>query len=51
MIREMFESETAAVFFNTEVLTAMLEENVILEKWRYIWCVYVFLIWYRRFFE
>ncbi|MCR4778574.1 MAG: asparagine synthetase B [Lachnospiraceae bacterium] len=51
MIRDMFESETAEVFFNTEALTEMLKEDLIADKWRYIWCIYVFLIWYRRFFE
>ena len=51
MIREMFESETAEKFFNTEYLTDMLADDVISEKWRYIWAVYVFLTWYRRYFE
>ena len=34
------------------MLVRMLEKHVA-EKgdyWRYIWCVYVFLVWYERFF-
>ena len=51
-IKDAFESQTAKKFFNSKLLVRMLEKHVA-EKgdyWRYIWCVYVFLVWYERFF-
>jgi asparagine synthase (glutamine-hydrolysing) len=52
-IKDAFESQTAKKFFNSKMLVRMLEKHVSDkgDYWRYIWCVYVFLIWYERFFE
>lgn len=52
-IKDAFESQTAKKFFNSKMLVRMLEKHVSNkgDYWRYIWCIYVFLIWYERFFE
>ena len=52
LIREMFQSDIAEKFFNTEILMNYLDEhyNSINNHARYIWTVYVFLIWYKKFF-
>ena len=57
VVKEMFLSENAKEFFHTDLLVKMLEEH----KWgksknektdnsRKIWTIYVFLVWYQRFF-
>ena len=51
-IKEMFQSKEAVQFFDVEYLLQLLEEHKA-EKHdnsRKIWTVYVFLIWYDRFF-
>jgi len=57
VVKEMFESEIANEFFNTDLLVRMLEEhksgknkNEKTDNSRKIWTVYVFLVWYERFF-
>ncbi|MDW7672896.1 MAG: asparagine synthase (glutamine-hydrolyzing) [Bacillota bacterium] len=52
MIKEMFQSEMAKEFFNTEELVRYLDEHYTSKKnyARYIWTVYVFLVWYKKFF-
>ena len=56
-VKEMFQSEAAKQYFNTELLLKMLEEhkneknkNEKTDHSRKIWTVYVFLVWYDRFF-
>lgn len=56
-VREMFTSEAARKFFNTEILLKMLDEhkkgrniNEKADDSRKIWSVYIFLVWYDRFF-
>ncbi len=51
-VKEMFETEEAARFFDLKYLHRLLEEHK-KEKQdnsRKIWTVYIFLIWYTRFF-
>ena len=54
----MFTSEAAEKFFNTDMLVKMLDEhkdgkntNEKTDNSRKIWTVYIFLVWYDRFFE
>ncbi len=51
-VKTMFESETAAQFFETDKLMFYLDEHYHgrCNYARYIWTVYVFLVWYRKFF-
>lgn len=56
-VREMFSSEAAEKFFRTERLLKMLDDhksgknhNEKTDNSRKIWTVYIFLIWYDRFF-
>ncbi|MHA7967651.1 asparagine synthase (glutamine-hydrolyzing) [Paenibacillus sp. CAU 1782] len=53
IVKELFQSETAGIFFHREKLVTYLEKHYSGEAnyARYIWTVYVFLIWYKRFFE
>ena len=53
----MFQSEAARKFFRTERLLKMLDDhkngknhNEKTDNSRKIWTVYVFLVWYERFF-
>lgn len=49
MIRDKVTGDTASIFFNTDELLYMFsDEETVKEKWRYIWCIYVFVIWYER---
>lgn len=57
-VKEMFLSDAAKKFFNTEFLVKMLDEhkyakhaNEKTDNSRKIWTVYIFLVWYDRFFE
>lgn len=52
VVREHFASADAAKFFRTEELLKLLDEHVTEKKdhWRQIWCVFVFLVWYRAYF-
>ncbi|MEE1314483.1 MAG: asparagine synthase (glutamine-hydrolyzing) [Faecalimonas sp.] len=52
-VKQMFESKAAEQFFDLRYLHRLLEEH---KKGKYdnsrkIWTVYIFLIWYTRFFE
>jgi asparagine synthase (glutamine-hydrolysing) len=52
LVKEMFTSDMAAEFFDTDELMKFLDEHYT-EKAnhaRYIWTVYVFLVWYKKFF-
>ena len=56
-VKEMFVSEAAKEFFNTDMLIKMLDnhkneknKNEKTDDSRKIWAVYIFLVWYERFF-
>ena len=52
-IKELFTSEAAEEFFNTDILMGLLEEHKAGHKdnSRKIWTVFSFLIWHKVFFE
>ncbi len=52
VVREAFSSDYAAAFFDTSLLLRLLEEHRTGKKdhWRQIWCVFMFLVWYREYF-
>lgn len=57
-VRQMFTSEAAKKFFDTDMLVRMLDahkngrnSNEKADNSRKIWTVYIFLVWYDRFFE
>ena len=57
-VKEMFLSDAAKKFFDTELLVKMLDEHKHVkhahektDNSRKIWTVYIFLVWYDRFFE
>lgn len=51
-VRKAFSSEYAAKFFRTDRLLALLDEHQRGKKdhWKQIWCVFMFLVWYREYF-
>lgn len=56
-VREMFQTDAAKQYFNTELLLKMLDDhkngkhtNEKTDNSRKIWAVYIFLVWYDRFF-
>lgn len=51
-VKEMFASKSAEEFFRTDYLNRLLEEHKSgkQDNSRKIWTVYIFLIWYERFF-
>lgn len=53
IVKEMFQSDIAKEFFNTDELLRYLEEHYTNKHnyARYIWTVYVFLVWYKKFFK
>jgi len=52
MVREMFNSDIAKEFFDTKEIVKLAEEHYTgkANHARQIWTVYVFLIWYKKFF-
>lgn len=50
-IREHFESETAAKYFDVEKITAMLcpEYLNVPNNWRKVWNIYIFLVWCEQY--
>ncbi|AST93860.1 MULTISPECIES: asparagine synthase (glutamine-hydrolyzing) [Sutcliffiella] len=52
-VKEMFESDMAAEFFETRELVQFLDDHYNGKEnyARYIWTVYVFLVWYKKFFK
>lgn len=52
-VEACFESAAAEQFFDTRELKKLLRNHVSGKKdnWREIWCVYMFLVWYRVYFE
>ena len=53
IVKKEFESETAKKYFVTDEIVRLLDEHIQLKKdnSRKIWTIYVFLIWYKQFFE
>ena len=53
IVRSTFESESAVQFFNTEPLIRLLDDHRSgkADNSRKIWTVFIFLIWYRVYFE
>lgn len=53
IVKEMFQSDMTKEFFNTAELMRFLDEHYSGQSnhARYIWTVYVFLVWYKKFFE
>ena len=53
IVKKEFESEIAKKYFVTEEIVKLLDEHIQLKKdnSRKIWTIYVFLIWYKQFFE
>nr|WP_297873577.1 asparagine synthase-related protein [uncultured Blautia sp.] len=53
MVRTCFQSQAAKEFFHVEKLLKLLDEHVsgTRDRWREIWCVYMFLVWYEVYFE
>ena len=52
-VKNIFESDVAQKYFNTEKLVALLDNHREgkADLSRKIWTVYTFLIWYNQFFE
>lgn len=52
-VKEMFQSETAEKFFNTDVIVKFLDDhyNGIDDNSRKVWTIYVFLVWYNIYFN
>ncbi len=53
IVKELFCSETAKEFFNTDVLLKYLDEHFQnkVDNSRKIWTIYVFLVWYEVYFN
>ncbi len=53
LVKEAFTTETAAQFFNTDELVRLLDEHKSQTKdnTRRIWIVYMFLMWYKIYFQ
>lgn len=53
IVKEMFCSETAKKFFNTNILVKYLDEHFHnkADNSRKIWTIYVFLVWYKEYFN
>lgn len=56
-VKEMFQTDAAKQYFNTEFLLKMLDDhkngknrNEKTDNSRKIWTIYIFLVWYDRFF-
>lgn len=52
LVKEMFTTDFANEFFDTKQLVGYLDEHYEgkANRGRYIWTVYVFLVWYKQFF-
>ena len=48
VVKDMFNSETAKKFFNSEVLIEFLDEHFSgkEDNSRKVWTIYIFLVWY-----
>lgn len=57
IVKTKFESDSASKFFDTDILMELLDAhkngdiaNELVDNSRKIWAVYIFLVWYDRFF-
>lgn len=52
IVRKELTSDTAAIFFHTDTLAKMLDQHLTgkRDNWRQIWCVFMFLVWYKEYF-
>lgn len=52
LVRESFESATAAKFFHPKGIKRLLDDHVSgkRDNWRQIWGIYMFLLWYEEYF-
>ena len=52
VVREAFRTPYAERYFKTDELLKLLDEHLSGKKdnWRQIWCIFVFLVWYKEFF-
>lgn len=52
VVKEMFHSETAKKFFNTDVIMEFLDEHFSgkEDNSRKVWTIYIFLVWYNIYF-
>mgnify|MGYP003311518618 CR=1 FL=1 len=52
-VRKVFESESGRKYFNTDLLIKLLDEHKAgkSDNSRKIWTVFMFLVWYRVYFE
>lgn len=53
IVKEAFASETASKYFHTEKLIQLLDEHLkgICDNSRKIWTIFMFLTWYKEYFE
>jgi asparagine synthase (glutamine-hydrolysing) len=53
VVKDMFNSETAKKFFNSEMLIEFLDEHFSgkEDNSRKVWTIYIFLVWYEIYFE
>ncbi len=53
IVKDCFTSDAAEKFFNTELLTSLLDDhkNGKYDNSRKIWTIYIFLVWYKVYFE
>lgn len=51
-VREKFHSEMAEKFFNVDEINAIFDDYIAgnSDKWRKIWTIYTFLVWYELYF-
>lgn len=51
-IKEQFESDSAALFFDVNKIKGMLTKDYLEEagNWRKVWNIYIFLVWYKQYF-
>lgn len=52
IVKEMFSSDTAKKFFNTDIIISYLDEHFSGkdDNSRKVWTIYVFLVWYETYF-
>ena len=52
MVREKFDGEVAAMFFNHDYIRKMLDDhkNGVHLNMKKIWVIYTFILWYEEFF-
>ena len=53
IVKDTFESESSKMFFDTDILMKLLDDhrNSKADNSRKIWTVYIFLVWYKVYFE